>query len=233
MSINYLIIDDEPIAHKVIENYCADLPDLVLKGNCYNAMEATERINKSIDVAFLDINMPKIKGLDFLRSIPHPPLIVITTAYQEHALEGYELNVVDYLLKPFSLARFLQAYQKIISRLPVKNKPRSDSSHPQIVIKGDKKQHQVMLKDILFIEGYGNYCKIHMAEELILSHQTLTNLISQLPTNQFIQSHKSYIVNASAITTFEGNRLVIGEHSIPIGQTYKTLISDFIKSRSG
>lgn len=227
MSINYLIIDDEPIAHKVIENYCSDLPELVLKGNCYNAMEAIEKISNSIDVAFLDINMPKIKGLDFLRSIPNPPLIVITTAYQEHALEGYELNVVDYLLKPFSLARFLQAYQKIIDRLPAKKEIQQIIGSPFIIIKGDKKQHQVMLNDILFIEGYGNYCKIHVKDQLILSHQTLTNLYSQLPDNQFIRSHKSYIVNSNAITTIEGNRLFIDDHAIPIGQTYKTMVSGF------
>jgi DNA-binding LytR/AlgR family response regulator len=231
MSINYLIIDDEPIAHRVIENYCADIPELVLKGNCYNALEAIGKIDhESIDLVFLDINMPKIKGLDFLRSIPHPPLVIITTAYQEYALEGYELNVVDYLLKPFSLARFLQAYQKVQERLPA-NKYRTSSNAGQdsVLIKGDKKQHLLKLQEILFIEGYGNYCKIHLADKLILTHQTLNNLHLLLNDNHFIRSHKSYIVNSKAVTTIEGNRIFIGKQSIPIGQTYRSAVSIFFK----
>ncbi len=219
----YCIVDDEPIAHRIIEGYCQNLPYLQKVGNCYNAFEAMQLLNQStVDLIFLDINMPKLSGFDLLKTIPNPPAIIVTSAYQEFALEGYELNVSDYLLKPFSFARFLKAINKAInvntSTTPTLS---AATNKTHFFIKGDKKVHQVAFDDILFIEAYGNYTKIYLATEMIISHEKISFLEQVLPIADFLRVHKSFIVATKKIKTIEGNRIAILEHFVPIGQTYK------------
>ena len=220
--IHYLIVDDEPIAHRIIEKYCENLPHLEKKGNCYNAFEAMEFINKNtVDLLFLDINMPKLSGFDFLKTLPNPPKIIVTTAYKEFALEGYELNIDDYLLKPFNFSRFVKSVSKVYDSLSVKSKPIQNTEtveDTKIFIKEDKKYHQIKLKDILFIEAYGNYVKINMVDKMIVSHQSLTSFTHNLPENQFIRVHKSFIISIDKIELIEGNRILIQDHKIPIGK---------------
>jgi len=229
--ISYLIVDDEPIAHRIIEKYCENLPHLEKKGNCYNAFEAMHFLNeKEVNLLFLDINMPKLSGFDFLKTLSNPPKIIVTTAYKEFALEGYELNISDYLLKPFSLERFVKAVNKTISNtaIPKTEITATDEASKSFFLKGDKKHHQIHLDDLLFIEAYGHYTKVYLENEMILSHQKISSFEEFLPENDFIRTHKSFIVAKKKIKLIEGNRILIKEHKIPIGQTYKNTVTKLI-----
>lgn len=232
--IRYVIIDDEPIAHRIIEKYCADLPHLEKKGNCYNAFEAMQLLNEQdVDLLFLDLNMPKLSGFDFLRTLSNPPKIIVTTAYAEFALESYDLDVADYLLKPFAFDRFVKAVNKALSKTtPQAVAPVSPVANTKstLFLKGDKKFHQIQWDHILFVEAYGHYTKVYLQDEMILSNQKISALEELLPSDQFLRVHKSFIVATDKIKFIEGNRLTIQEHEIPIGQTYKSLVSKLYNS---
>lgn len=227
--MNCIIIDDEPLAHKVIKRYAGELEEIEIVQSFKSALDANTYLNKEhVDLMFLDINMPVLKGLDFLRTLRNPPMVIITSAYQEYALEGYELQVVDYLLKPFDFGRFLQAINKASAyqKLLLESTKPSDTltSHEgkrSLFIKSDKKIHQVQLSDILYLEGAGSYVKIHVSGEVIMTLERLTHFEKELPSPDFIRVHKSFIVAAAQIKTIEGNRLFIGVQEIPIGQMYK------------
>ncbi len=232
--IRYVIIDDEPIAHRIIEKYCADLPHLEKKGNCYNAFEAMQLLNEqNVDLLFLDLNMPKLSGFDFLRTLSNPPKIIVTTAYAEFALESYDLDVADYLLKPFAFDRFVKAVNKALKKATVQTAaPVSPVANTKstLFLKGDKKFHQIQWDHILFVEAYGHYTKVYLKDEMILSNQKISALEELLPSDQFLRVHKSFIVATDKIKFIEGNRLRIEEHEIPIGQTYKSLVSKLYNS---
>ncbi len=225
--IKYLIIDDEPIAHRIIEGYCAKLSHLEKIGNCYNPIEAISFFGKNqVDLIFLDINMPKLSGFEFLRTLPKPPNVIVTTAYTEFAIEGYELNVVDYLLKPFSFDRFIQAINKISAPNFTNSEIPDIRENKRIFLKGDKKYHQIPIDQIISIEAYGNYSKVHLInDQTLLTHHTMTNFEKKLPSAEFIRVHKSYIVSISKIKIIEGNRVKIGGgRELPIGQTYRNAV---------
>jgi len=231
--IDYIIIDDEPIAHRIIEGYCKNLSHLNKKQNCYNVFEAIQFLNEEpVDLIFLDINMPKLSGFDFLKSLNNPPKVIVTTAYKEFALEGYELNISDYLLKPFSFNRFLKAINKTI------NLPKQESNNTKEVIptnlsffvKGDKKYHHVQSKHILYIEAYGNYTKLILSNETIVSHEKISNYEKLIPKDNFLRVHKSFIVAINKISLIEGNKIKINNHIIPIGQTYKARTIELLKN---
>ncbi len=232
--IRYLIVDDEPIAHRIIENYCENLPHLIKVGNCYNAFEAMQVLNENTaDLLFLDINMPKLSGFDFLKTLPNPPKIIVTTAYKEFALEGYELNISDYLLKPFSFERFIKAINKTIdtaqnkksiSPLPITE---TETNAASFFLKGDKKLHQIHFEDLLFIEAYGHFTKVYLKKDMIISPQKISDFEKLLPTLDFLRIHKSFIVSKNKIKYIEGNRVLIEQHKIPIGQTYKENVNKF------
>ncbi|UFH34521.1 LytR/AlgR family response regulator transcription factor [Flavobacterium acetivorans] len=226
--IRYLIVDDEPIAHRIIENYCENLPYLEKKGSCYNAFEALQFLNEdTVDLLFLDINMPKLSGFDFLKTLPNPPKIIVTTAYKEFAFEGYELNVSDYLLKPFSFDRFLKAINKTFDSAQNKKSNvtlppnETEPSINSFFLKGNKKHHQIHFEDLLFIEAYGHYTKVYLKNEMIVSPQKISDLEQLLPKTNFIRTHKSFIVAKDKIKQIEGNRILIDKYKVPIGQTYK------------
>ncbi|WP_040278276.1 LytR/AlgR family response regulator transcription factor [Psychroserpens damuponensis] len=231
--IKYIIVDDETASHDNIKEYANNLSYLSFQKSCYNAFEALEYLNKhSVDLIFLDINMPKLSGLDFLKTLSNPPKIIITTAYKEFALEGYELNIEDYLLKPFNFSRFVKSVSKVSDALA--NKPISlqnfeNTVDTKIFIKEDKKYYQIKLKDILFIEAYGNYVKIYMVDKMIVSHLTLTSFTHNLPESQFIRVHKSFIISIDKIELIEGNRIHLQNHKIPIGKMYKLNVNRLIK----
>lgn len=233
--MKYLIVDDEPIAHRIIEGYCQELPYLEKAGNAYTAFEASTLLTKqTVDLIFLDINMPKLTGFDWLKTLPHPPAVIVTTAYQEYALEGFNLNVADYLLKPFSFARFLQAINKVsppkqaTTTLPTEG----DTGTKNLFIKGDKKFHQIFLGDILYVEAYGNYTKIHLREEMVLSHEKISDLETTLPGQTFLRVHKSFIVAIDKIKHIQGNVLHLQEqHQVPVGQTYRSRITALLKGK--
>jgi DNA-binding LytR/AlgR family response regulator len=228
--LSYIIIDDEPLAHEIIEEFCSMLPHVQLEKNCYNAMEAMQFLNENtIDFMFLDINMPKLKGLDFLKTLTNPPKTIITTAYKEHALEGFELNVVDYILKPFSFNRLVKAVNKVsesqTTKTIIKEISSSADNSTRFFVKGDKKHHQIDLSNLLYIEAYGNYTKLFLTDEMIVSHEKISHYEDLLNASNFLRVHKSFIVAINKIKFIEGNRILINEHKIPIGQTYKSSIN--------
>ena len=233
--LKYIIIDDEPLAHEVIEEFCSMLPHLQLEKNCYNAIEAMQYLNENtVDFMFLDINMPKLRGLDFLKTLTYPPKTIITTAYKEHALEGFELNVIDYILKPFSFDRLVKAVNKVsetqTSKTIVKEVVGSTENITRFFVKGDKKHHQIDLNDLLYIEAYGNYTKLFLKDEMIVSHEKISHYEDLLNAADFLRVHKSFIIAIDKIKFIEGNRILINEHKIPIGQTYKSRINKLYNS---
>ena len=229
--MRFCIIDDEPIAHRIIEGYCEKLPHLQKAGNCYDAFEAMQFLNaNAVDLIFLDINMPKLSGFEMLKTLNNPPKVIVTSAYKEFALEGYELNVVDYLLKPFSFERFLVAINKLSAMMsppPSPSRP-SQTVSTSIFLKGDKKIHQIHLQDILYVEAYGNYCKVYFQDEMILCHEKISSLEEILPSSNCVRIHKSFIISISKIKLIEGNRIQIGDKFVPVGQTYKLVLKQLI-----
>ena len=232
--IKYIIVDDETASHDIIKEYASNLSYLSYQKSCYNAFEAIEYLNNhSIDLIFLDINMPKLSGFDFLRTLSNPPKIIVTTAYAEFALESYDLDVADYLLKPFAFDRFVKAVNKALKKtMPQAAAPVSPVANTKstLFLKGDKKFHQIQWNHILFVEAYGHYTKVYLKDEMILSNQKISALEELLPSDQFLRVHKSFIVATDKIKFIEGNRLRIQEHEIPIGQTYKNLVSKLYNS---
>lgn len=234
-----LIIDDEPLAHKVIRNYCEDLPHVEISGSAYSALEAMSFLNKeSVDLLFLDINMPKIPGLDFLKTLTNPPLVIVTTAYQEFALESYEQRVIDYLLKPFSLERFLKAINRANEQKKLMEGHSGSGAQgvavetPQaetLFVKGDKKVHQVRVSEIRYMESYGSYVKVHLADEMIITLERLINYETNLGDQGFIRIHKSYLVPISKIEVIEGNEVVVGGQRLPVGAVYRHNVNDLFK----
>ncbi|MEP5612247.1 MAG: LytTR family DNA-binding domain-containing protein [Cyclobacteriaceae bacterium] len=224
-----LIVDDEPIAQEIIEQYIEMIEDLQLVGKCKNAIEAHDVLRKeTIDLILLDIEMPHINGLNFLANLTDPPNVIITTAYREHALEGFELNVIDYLLKPISIERFMRAIQKVQGELTPTNS--SSAERAYIYLKADKKMVQVFLDDILFIEGLSNYVKIHLTGKMIISYQKLSHLEKVLPVEDFIRVHRSYIVSRLKVKSYTNTYLEVGAEEIPIGGNYKERTLDVLSA---
>ena len=231
--IRYLIIDDEHIAHDIIKGYCDLLPSLQLAKHCYDAIEALEYLNEhTVDLIFLDLNMPKLKGFEFLKTLSAPPKIIVTTAYKEYALEGYELNIVDYLLKPFSFERFLKAVNKAINSNTEKRSlpsQENNSSQNSVFLRSNKKYIQLNLIDILYVEAAGNYTKIITPNDTITVREKFSELLLSLNHDNLIQVHKSFAVTKQSINSIEGNRIFIDDYIIPIGKIYKLNVIQLLK----
>ena len=231
--IKYLIIDDEYIAHDIIKGYCDLLPNMQLMKNCYDALEAIEYLNSNnVDLIFLDINMPKLKGFEFLKTLSSPPKVIVTTAYKEFALEGYELNISDYLLKPFGFERFLKAINKTVSTTNKTTQSIVDNNDvvsKSIFLRSNNKYIQVTIDTIQYIEAAGNYTKVITINETITIREKISDVLELLNDIGFIQVHKSFAVSKKHIKSIEGNRIFISENIIPIGKTYKTNIIQLLK----
>jgi len=223
MKLNCLIIDDEPSSQSILKIFCDDVEFLNVVSICNNALEAMSILNSQndIDLLFLDINMPKLSGLEFYKSLLNQPDVIFTTAYSEFALDGFEVNAIDYLLKPFSFERFLAAVNKALEKKKTRN-----TNDNTILIKANKVLHKVNPDDILFVEAFGDYVKVHQADSVITTNSTFTNILKLLP-NQFVRCHKSFAINLKKMNSLAGNVINIGDKTVPIGQTYK---SDFLKS---
>ena len=218
MKLNCLIIDDEPIARDILEGYIEPFDQINLVGKCNNAIEANQLLQEqTIDLLFLDIEMPHLDGLSFLKSLEHPPKVIITTAYREYALEGHELNVVDYLLKPISMERFVKALNRIL----IVPSPRRPKSKPYIYLKVDMKMVQVFLNEILYVQGLSNYVRFFCEERTLITYQKLSHLEEVLPSDRFMRTHRSYIVSLPKIKSYTTQDLEIGNVEIPIGGSYK------------
>ena len=235
MKIQALIVDDEPLAQNVIQQYAQKLPDLVISGTCNDAICASKLIReKTIDLIFLDINMPKLSGISFLKNLENPPLVIFTTAYSEYALEGFELNAVDYLKKPFSFERFCKAYFRAEELLLLKQKkPVSENDNQQndfLFIKSDKKTIKVKFSDINYIEGLGDYIKLHLSSGKVVTNLTMKKILELVPKNKFYRIHKSFIISLDKIESVEGNMVKIDNVKLPVGNSYRQDFMQFVKT---
>ena len=228
MKLKCLIVDDEPLAQDILVKYVGDCPSLELSKVCSDALEAGEFIRTHlVDLIFLDINMPRLSGIRFVKTLNHPVLIIFTTAYPEFAAEGFDTDAVDYLVKPFSFDRFMKAVNKAAEWAEFRKKKETlqgTESHQNpeyILLRADKKFFKINFNDILYFESIGDYIKVFCIDKMIVIHETVKNLISQLPVNQFIRVHKSYIVAVTKIRLIEGNQVYVEGKKIPIGLVFK------------
>jgi DNA-binding LytR/AlgR family response regulator len=238
--INVIIVDDEPLAQDVLETYIEKVPELNLVQKCNNALEANEALQENdIDLMFLDIQMPQLTGIDFVKTLAQPPLTIFTTAYPNYAIEGFELNALDYLLKPISLERFMKAVNKAMEQLELRKREAggSASSGPEeetdyIFVKADKKLVKINYKDILYIEGLKDYVIIRMEQGRVITLQTMKSLEDKLPQQTFKRIHRSYIINLEKINAMVGNMVEIMEKNqakhLPIGKNYRDELLEII-----
>lgn len=236
MKIKCLIIDDEPIARDVLREYISKLDDFEIAGEHENALEALSFLKKNrVDLIFLDINMPQLSGLDFLRSLNKPPKTIITTAYREYALDGFELHVVDYLLKPISFERFIKAidkyYYSISQSIALFNCEKPLSSDAYIYLRDNRKTYKIYLSDITFIESEGEYIKVHTKNRKVMTRCSLSMIEKTLPSDRFLRIHNSFIVSIDHIIAFTASLIEIGETELPISRKYKNIVMKVLESK--
>jgi len=222
--INCIVIDDEPLARKGLKEYIADVDFLQLTGEYDNALKATESLSKGeVQLLFLDIQMPKITGLDFFKSLTNAPPVIFTTAYPQFALEGFEVNALDYLVKPISFERFLKAALKAKEYYEVREKNATEATQSQnyFFIKADNKLVKILYDDILFAGALQNYVCIQTKDKKYITYLTFKSVEDYLPADKFVKVHKSYIVAAQKVDSIEGNDIKIGQHHIPISRNLK------------
>ncbi|HMQ47592.1 MAG TPA: LytTR family DNA-binding domain-containing protein [Saprospiraceae bacterium] len=228
MKIRCIAVDDEPLSLRIIEKYAAELPQLEFVATCADAFAAMEVLrSQPVEVVFLDINMPKLSGISMLKSLDRPPLVVFTTAYPEYAVEGFELEAVDYLLKPFSLERFIKAVNRVIEKLTAH--PVTQPSH--LLVKADKKLYRIDYRDILYLEACGDYVKVFTKDKMLLTKERLANLEAALPIDAFLRIHRSYLIAVDAIEFLEGNMVKMGEAKLPISASMKEVLLKRLGSR--
>lgn len=239
MKINCIIVEDEPLARNLITDYVNKVPTLNLIEACSNPLAAIEVLrNNKIDLLFLDVQMPEITGITLLKSLHARPMVILTTAYSEYALEGYELDVVDYLLKPITFERFLRAVDKATQRMDnrqpapiIEGGAQQDSSQAYVFVKDGTKLVKIKLDEILYVEGLKDYVTIHTPNQKVVSLQRLKALETQLPPDKFIRIHNSFIVSLAAIDVVHKGEVQIGDKFIPIGDTYRKSFKDFIDKK--
>ncbi len=235
MKIKCLIIDDEFLARQLLEGYIEKVPYLELVGSCERAVDALAVLQeRPIDLILLDVNMPELSGLNFLRAVQNRPEVILTTAYSEHALEAYQLDVIEYLLKPIFFERFLQAIEKVKKQIELKSKssPVSLENESFFLKAGPQKIVKINLTDIMFVESLHEYIRIQLVNESYTIHHSLKGILEILPSEQFIQIHRSYVVNFSHIKFMEGNTLTVGTTELSVGKNYRDVLMEKIKSKS-
>ena len=261
MTLKCLIADDEPLAHTLLDNYISRLKTLTVVGHAYNAFEVLDFLGENdVDMLFLDINMPDLTGLEMLKTLQNPPIVILTTAYSEHSLEAFDLGVMDYLLKPIRFDRFLKAVNRVIDlkkpttapsvfqaetpekmektektekmeRLEKMEKEgRMEKKHPDFIfIKDGTTHYKINFNDLLYIQAYGNFAKIHTTQQNFVASMTMKQLEEDLPETVFMRVHKSYIVNLQKISKIEGATIFMDKTMIPIGAVYKMGLDKKIK----
>ncbi len=229
--INCLVVDDEPIAREGIMEYIRQIDYLSPVAQCKSAAEAAGLLQKNkIDLVFIDIQMPKLTGIEFVKALADPPLIIFTTAYSEYALEGFELDVVDYLLKPISFSRFLKSVEKAQSYLHATNKEVS-FTQDFFFIKCNGKIEKIIMADVIYIEAMANYVIIHTRQKKYITYLTFSGIEEKLPAHLFVKIHKSYLVAISAIQTIDGTDVITSSMRLPISKNYRNDVMSRIESR--
>lgn len=231
--LNVVIVEDEHLAAEGLKSYVADIDFLELKAYCENALQANKVLSEqAIDLIFLDIQMPKLTGIDFLKSLSNPPMVIFTTAYPNYALQGYELDVIDYLVKPYPFDRFLKAVNKAKDRFMLEQSTPNESPNPStsdyFFVKTEQKLEKVITNEINFVKAMENYVVIYTAHQKIMSLMTMISMEEKLPSNQFLRIHKSYIVNINKIDSLEGNFLNVKSHQLPISRQKKQEVMERI-----
>jgi DNA-binding LytR/AlgR family response regulator len=221
-----IIVDDEPLAIEILESYVSKIDQLEIAGTFRNAVSAFAFLQQNtIDLIFLDIQMPKLSGIDFLRTLKNPPKVILTTAFRDYALDGFELEVVDYLLKPIPFERFLKAVAKVLHQpaAPVAAAVKTETASPDsfVYFKVDKKMIKTRMADILYIESIKDYVKVKTADKEIITQQKISYLEESLPRELFLRIHRSFIVNVERIDAYSATDVEIGKHFVPIGRNYK------------
>jgi len=217
-NITCIITDDEPFARKGLQGYIEKIGFLDLKGVCEDALQLSDLLQKQpVDLLFLDIQMPHITGIEFIKAFPRPPKVIFTTAFEQYALQGFELDVIDYLLKPISYERFLKAAWKARDYFALRGEKES-AAIPYMFAKSNGKLEKINFDEILFIEGMENYVSIYFENKKLIIHTTIKSLLDKLPVGQFIQTHKSYIAAINKVDTIEGNTLHIQKHQVPVSK---------------
>ena len=233
--INCVVIDDEPLARAGLKEYIADIDFLNLVGEFDNALAATSLIDSgAVDLLFLDIQMPKITGIDFFKTLKNPPAVIFTTAYPQFALDGFEVNALDYLVKPISFERFLKAAHKAKEFYNVRQEPgkqsaiftATETSAEYFFIKADNKLVKVFLEDILFVEALQNYVTIQTTSKKYISYLTIKSVEDYLPADRFIKVHKSFIIAAARVDSIDGNEICISQYRIPVSRSLKEEVTD-------
>lgn len=221
--INCIIVDDEPLAASLLENHISKIDDLKLTGKAQNAMQAYKIIqNQYVDLMFLDIQMPHLNGIDFLKSLPQKPKTIFTTAYRDFAIEGFELEAVDYLLKPITFERFFKAVERILRNA-------DGNKEDFIIIKTEGMYRKLSLSEIVYFESQGNDIKVVLAtQESFISKNKITDLETTLSDKGFVRIHRSFIINEAFVTAFNNNELIVNKHQIPIGRSYKQQFDAFV-----
>lgn len=220
-----IIVDDEPPAHTVLKNYIARMRFLSLEGSFYTPYDALDFLNQNnVDIMFLDIQLNDLSGLEMLSALVSPPAVILTTAYSAYALDAFNLGVVDYLLKPIRFERFAKSINKIVSF----HKSKANEEGDSIFVKTDGYFHKIFLSELIYIEGCGNFVKLHFLDKFILTSETLNNMIKLLTGKNFIRIHKSFVINANKILKIEGNQVTLSKGEIPIGLSYKNDLLKFL-----
>lgn len=227
-----IIADDEPVARKILREFIEQVPYLELAGEFRNALKTEAFLqDNDAELLFLDINMPKMSGLQFLKKNNVRPLVILTTAYPEYALEGYELDIIDYLLKPIAFNRFMKAVKKANDYILLREKKDQDTTETFLFVKSEKRIEKIELADILYIESTGNYVNICAGNKKIIAYLTLKGIESRLPADEFIKVHQSFIIPISKIEFIEGNQIKIKDTVVPIGRNYKDIIMKLVEER--
>ena len=237
MNIKCLLVDDEPLALDALESLMQKIPELEIIDRCNNAVDALQVIhNKKIDLLFLDIQMPEITGIEMLKSLAHPPKVIFTTAYRDYAVEAFEMDVIDYLVKPISLERLIRSinrYHDRISRKPDSQTSDPERSNKSITIYSDKKNYRVNTSSILYVEGLKDYAMVHTDNGRLITRQTLKNLEDILPDEEFIRVHRSFIVPYQRLDSWTTYSVSIKDIEIPVGRTYRKTIMDLLENIQG
>lgn len=217
MKLNCIIVDDEPLSQDVIEDFVNSCPELNLVGICNNALEAGELLKKeNVDLLFLDVNMPKLSGIGFVKSLKEPPLFILVTAYPEFAIEGFEVDAVDYLLKPVPFDRFRTAVNRALERFT--SKP-DNVNH--ILLRANKKDYPINYDEIIYLEAQGDYVRFILEGQTLMVHGTMKDFLEKLPGHQFIRIHKSYAISLSKVVYLEGNQVKLGEYKLPVSLSFR------------
>ncbi|MBS1660225.1 MAG: response regulator transcription factor [Bacteroidetes bacterium] len=226
--LNLIIVDDEPVARKVLREFAGQVPYLNLSGQFENTERAgAYLLEHDVDLILLDIEMPKVSGLEWLKSLSVKPMVILCTAFPKYALEGYELDIIDYLLKPVAFDRFLKAVQKAREFAELKQLNHSDF----LFVRCEKRIEKLELRDISYVESLGNYVRIHLPGRQLIAYLTLKSLENQLPTNSFIKVHQSYIVNFTKITAIDGNQVLVQDQSLPVSRNFRDRLMRMIEER--